>query len=1153
MNLLRPSIGSAIVLVFAFIAPSAFAATAVQSGDWSDTATWGGPVPAGLEEDIVIPDGIDILLDMSVECGELLVNGTLDVDTADLNLTCDSLIVQGASAAFTAGTDGSRFTNRFILTLKGEMGETFTVTAGMQMHDLGARGVIVLQGGTLNLHGADRVEWTHLGANVAAGSSALTMSEPVDWAAGDQILICSSRRDWNEAEQRTVASVTNGGLTVNLTTPLTFPHTGVQKTYTRPADSKTWTADLRAEVGLLSRNITIQGASDSTATGFGAHVMIHGPMEHGMGTYPSGKGYVKGVELFRVGQKSLLGRYPYHWHLNQDSGAGQYFSDNAVHLSFNRALTIHGTDYLTVENNFCYDHIGHGIFLEDGAERFNVIRKNVVVLTKRPAPGEEVIPSDNELDEPQNRTPASFWITNPNNTFEDNVAAGTHGTGYWFIFPFAPLSPSVSLSYYTGLTPNAEPLGSFARNKAHSTMNGFDIFDELESDHGIFTNVGWFETSDHVMEDCTWYANETALYSGDDTNGAASGNLIFRNNVLVDNQIVTMFASYSGVEESVVVADSGEGLIGGNRYLWRAYDGAGSMRDSHLIGWDDDESHLILSTGGAFKRPNHRFSGITTNHSGLLRSVLPDFAFVPPVYSGANSPGHPRYWQSILRDEDGSLTGIADASIISNHPFMRIGDELKPPNFTYTFITPHKLAVARDIASGLPDVSVTRTKSGTKSEYFYFINGFKERHQLPVILNEDFLYSYDYVTLPLGNTVTWILADADPGDAATLRFPGFGGLTGITVTGSPSTAYGSLAAIFDESSTSSGYFIDGVGDLYLRLVAESDGKASQVLSWTSGSIAYDGAADTDLDGLSNAAEGGPGQDTDGDGVPDYRDANSDGDGLTDHDEVAYGLDPHSASDLRFEFGTYGTGAWFIGGTAVDWNSNNGGAYEVVNGSDAPADPILQIPLNDIIAFDGNEVSTIRVRYRSDASGTLQLFWSNESGGFSGSRVVNASSSYAAGSGFVQTQFDVGSHPEWAGHIITQLRLDTISVPNSTTWVDWIRSGNQSDLPDNDLDDDGVLNDEETFFGTDPNNADSDFDGLTDAEEIHIYRTDPNNSDSDGDGLSDRFEILLGTDPNDALSVVSVPVSSAMALTLLMTGLLAFGTFLVTRRRHHQVR
>ena len=45
--------------------------------------------------------------------------------------------------------------------------------------------------------------------------------------------------------------------------------------------------------------------------------------------------------------------------------------------------------------------------------------------------------------------------------------------------------------------------------------------------------------------------------------------------------------------------------------------------------------------------------------------------------------------------------------------------------------------------------------------------------------------------------------------------------------------------------------------------------------------------------------------------------------------------------------------------------------------------------------------------------------------------------------------------------------------------------------------------------------DSDGDGLTDAEETHVYHTDPNVADIDEDGLNDSQEVALGTAFNDA--------------------------------------
>ncbi|HMO99730.1 MAG TPA: hypothetical protein PKE26_11520 [Kiritimatiellia bacterium] len=67
----------------------------------------------------------------------------------------------------------------------------------------------------------------------------------------------------------------------------------------------------------------------------------------------------------------------------------------------------------------------------------------------------------------------------------------------------------------------------------------------------------------------------------------------------------------------------------------------------------------------------------------------------------------------------------------------------------------------------------------------------------------------------------------------------------------------------------------------------------------------------------------------------------------------------------------------------------------------------------------------------------------------------------------------------------------------------------------DPDEDGLTNLEEYLLGTDPNQDDTDGDGLTDYDEVHLYGTDPTNPDTDSDGLSDGEEINLhGTDPNN---------------------------------------
>ena len=45
-------------------------------------------------------------------------------------------------------------------------------------------------------------------------------------------------------------------------------------------------------------------------------------------------------------------------------------------------MTVHGTNYLRVENNVTYNTIGHCFFLEDGVEHGNQFVHNLAILTK---------------------------------------------------------------------------------------------------------------------------------------------------------------------------------------------------------------------------------------------------------------------------------------------------------------------------------------------------------------------------------------------------------------------------------------------------------------------------------------------------------------------------------------------------------------------------------------------------------------------------------------------------------------------------------------------------------------------------------------------------------------------------------------------------
>ena len=69
--------------------------------------------------------------------------------------------------------------------------------------------------------------------------------------------------------------------------------------------------------------------------------------------------------------------------------------------------------------------------------------------------------------------------------------------------------------------------------------------------------------------------------------------------------------------------------------------------------------------------------------------------------------------------------------------------------------------------------------------------------------------------------------------------------------------------------------------------------------------------------------------------------------------------------------------------------------------------------------------------------------------------------------------------------------------------------------EDDQDGDGISNIDEITLGTIPVAVDSDFDNLSDSDEMNIHKTNPLLSDTDGDTLSDSEEIKIGLNPTQA--------------------------------------
>ena len=399
--------------------------------NWSDPNTW----PTGLVpvagDSVVIPAGEVVRLDVSPpSLQSLTILGTLVFANTDLSLTSGWIVVQGA---LQIGTESSPYTKRAIITLTGTGSSTNPDVYGMGNKVLGVTGRI-------ELHGSGRKGWTRLSQTAAVGATSIELASSMSWKAGDRLVLASSDYSPDKAEEVVIASVS--GRTVTLTSGLKYEHYGQVLTVSGVQ------VDERAEVGLLSRNITIQGDTGSTP-GYGGHMIIMG----------GATAHIEGIELFQMGQRGNLARYPMHWHMAGDV-SGQYFRNNSVWRTFNRCVTVHGSDNSVVQDNVCYDHTGHGYFMEDGAETGNLIEGNLGLSSRVPQGTDRLLGSDSR--------PATFWITNPDNTIRNNVAAGSKGFGFWCAFPASPTGLSVGQPDL----PRTTPLREFNGNVAHSNNSG---------------------------------------------------------------------------------------------------------------------------------------------------------------------------------------------------------------------------------------------------------------------------------------------------------------------------------------------------------------------------------------------------------------------------------------------------------------------------------------------------------------------------------------------------------------------------------------------------------------------------------------------------------------------------------------------------------
>ena len=673
--------------------------SAVKAGRWSDSATWADrkvPAEGAL---VTIGQGMDVVLDVSTpQLRGLTISGKLSfANNRDLELATEWVMLHGE---LEIGTEKAPHTRKATITFTNNVKDEDI--SGLGGNDKVDRG-IMLMGGTLNLHGDRTNTWTKLASTANAGSTSIEVLNAAGWRVGDEIVLASTDFDPRQAERRTISAIR--GNTITLDKKLDYMHFG----------KITFDVDERGEVAMLTRNIRLQASADAEQSFYGGHVMAMAPS----------KMYVEGVEFQRMGQNLTLARYPIHWHLIGDA-KGQYIKNASLHDTYNRCVTVHGTNFLRVENNVTYNTVGHCFFLEDGVEHGNEFVRNLAIQTKCHT-SKPCVPTNlamfgstdgrnfstagqqsKDVLLPSDNTVSSFWITNPDNIYRDNVAAGSDSTGFWFALPANGIGKFDGTEIGTKTWPRRTRVLEFKGNIAHSNFDSF-LMDRGPRPDNTFATGGHMSLVnpadanspqvESVIEDFTAYKNRNG---GIWTRGEMH---TFKGLKLADNAIGYTHASgntgrsafTSRVVDSLFVGETEN--IGTPRtpaemaygrslpepkvpdFPIRAYEFYDLRHELDNVTFVNYQDNATRKTGAISYLLFTSFGMSSNNTVTRAKFVNAKPVYFPPMeYKWSNDDyGSGSYRSSVFHDKDGSVGGVPDSYIVINGGIPLVdGCEVKP-------------------------------------------------------------------------------------------------------------------------------------------------------------------------------------------------------------------------------------------------------------------------------------------------------------------------------------------------------------------------------------------------------------------------------------------------------------------------------------------
>ena len=334
---------------------------------WSSNDTWGAKLLPVDGSNITVPRGMVLLVDRNTpRLAQIYVEGTLTFDDTvpSITLNASTIILNGGTLL--AGSPQTPYPSTINIVMQNAgINDTFPSQLSK---------TILCNACKLRLYGIDKVSWASLDARSAiAGitTDSFVTSSAVNWSVGDEVVISTSFLDQSSTERRIISAINMTQKIINVTVPLQWPsrHIGNDAT-----NLSVGNLTLSSQVGLLSRNIKIQGDSTFWSSQVGARIIVLGTTNDGLDVKLSN------VELLNCGQTNNPRGYCLHFNMNGDM-QNNLVRRLSVHDAVSRLLVLSGVSYLTIDNIVGFNHFGHGIALQNGAETNNLIQNNLILGT----------------------------------------------------------------------------------------------------------------------------------------------------------------------------------------------------------------------------------------------------------------------------------------------------------------------------------------------------------------------------------------------------------------------------------------------------------------------------------------------------------------------------------------------------------------------------------------------------------------------------------------------------------------------------------------------------------------------------------------------------------------------------------------------------